>query len=149
MMRNLWLVSILLVIFSCQKKEPDFNELYHEELVKQNLSKDSLEKMNTVFEKLNKHKITYLDYFYRNYYQLENEVDAELKKQGMEKPIGDDPKYSEKYFDMHHKMLAEKIKAYNQSMGITGEEEQLIEKIYFNHLKPLVAPTIDSRLKEL
>ncbi|AZA52023.1 hypothetical protein [Chryseobacterium sp. G0201] len=143
------LVCFSLSILSCKKEtesHSDINIGFHEDLVKSNLAKDSLQKMDIVFDKLNKKNTTFLDYYVNYYYKLDKETQDEIKKSKGENFLSDHP---EEYFALFTKIITEKGDKYLNSFGITKDEEMLAREVYIFHLKKNYGPTVDGQLENL
>jgi len=141
----LYLICLSLGLFSC-KKEPQLNDGIHEDLVEMGVAKDSIHKMDIILEKLNRKNTTFLDYYFHNYYILDQESHEEIKKlKGEEFAYNAD----EEYQKMFTKTITQKSSQYLKSFGITDEEKHLALEIYVLRLKKKYGPTIDSQLENL
>ncbi|MEI7487074.1 MAG: hypothetical protein WCJ72_06625 [Chryseobacterium sp.] len=114
--------------------------------MKSNLAKDSLQKMDIVFDKLNKKNTTFLDYYVNYYYKLDKETQDEIKKSKGENFLSDHP---EEYFALFTKIITEKGDKYLNSFGITKDEEMLAREVYIFHLKKNYGPNVDGQLENL
>ncbi|MCY0979004.1 hypothetical protein PGH12_08980 [Chryseobacterium wangxinyae] len=142
---KIFLYLICLSLFSC-KKEPQLNDGIHDDLVEMGVAKDSLQKMDVILEKLNKKNTTFLDYYFHNYYILDQESHEEIKKLKGEEFAYD---ADEEYQKMFTKTIIQKSGQYLKSFGITDEEKHLALEIYVLRLKKKYGPTIDSQLENL
>ncbi|CAA7389748.1 hypothetical protein [Chryseobacterium fistulae] len=132
-------------LLSCGNRH-QLNDGIHEDLMETGLAKDSLQKMDIILDKLNKKNTAFLDYYFHNYYELDKEVNNEIKKlKGEEFVYNADNEYQE----LFTKMMIEKGNQYLNSLGLTQDEESLALEVYILHLKQKYAPTIDGRLKNL
>lgn len=142
---KIFLYLICLSLFSC-KEEPQLNDGIHDDLVEMGVAKDSLQKMDVILEKLNKKNTTFLDYYFHNYYILDQESHEEIKKLKGEEFAYD---ADEEYQKMFTKTIIQKSGQYLKSFGITDEEKHLALEIYVLRLKKKYGPTIDSQLENL
>jgi hypothetical protein len=108
--------------------------------------KDSIQKMDVVLEKLDRKNITFLDYYFHNYYELDKEIRDEIRKSKGEQFIYD---ADEEYHTLFTKLAIQKGNQYRQSLGITEEEKQLALELYVLRLKKKYGPTIDERVRNL
>ena len=143
--KTIILIFIFALIQACKKTDPT-NKIYRDRLVYNNLSTDSMDRMNVVFDKLDSKKTTFFDYFFKTYYGFDIDATKELRKIGFE--ISSDSN-NDVFFEKHQNILIKNKKLYLNSLKLSNEEEQLIEEIYFNHLKPLIVKRIDDKLSTL
>lgn len=141
----LFLLCLSASLFSC-KKEPQLNDGIHDDLAEMGIAKDSLQKMDLILEKLNKKNTTFLDYYFHNYYILDQESHDEIKQLKGEEFVYD---ADEEYQKMFTKTITQKSDQYVKSFGITDEEKHLALEIYVLRLKKKYGPTIDSQLENL
>lgn len=141
----LLLIVLSASLFSC-KKEPQLNDGIHDDLVEMGVAKDSLQKMDLILNKLNKKNTTFLDYYFHNYYELDHEVNAEIKKIKGEEFVYDS---GEEYQKLFTKTAIQKGDQYLKTLGLTEEEEHFALELYILRLKKKYGPTIDERLKNL
>ena len=148
-MKNILKTIVLIFIFAlsqaCKKTNPT-NKIYRDRLVDNNLSVDSLERMNVVFDKLDLKKTSFLDYFFKTYYYFDIEATKELQKMSFELNSGLE---NDAFFDKHQEILIKNKQSYLKSLQINSEDEKLIEEIYFDHLKPLIEKKIDDKLSTI
>lgn len=142
----LLLIILSLSILACKKQGPQLNSGIHDDLVETKLAKDSLQKMDVILEKLDKKNTTFLDYYFHNYYELDQETSDEIRKLKGEQFIYD---ADDEYFKLYTKTATQKGEEYLKSLGITEEEEHLALEVYILHLKQRYGPTIDGRLQTL
>ncbi|MDH6250870.1 hypothetical protein M2347_000597 [Chryseobacterium sp. H1D6B] len=143
----LLLIFFSLSILSCKKDvHSNINEGLHEDLVKSGLAKDSLQKMDVVFDKLNKKNTAFLDYYVHYYYKQDKETQEEIKKSKGENFLEENP---EEYYQLFTKIISEKGDKYLSSFGISRDEEMLAREVYIFHLKKKYGPTIDGQLENL
>lgn len=141
----LLLFGVSISLFSC-KKEPQLNDGIHDDLVEMGVAKDSLQKMDLILEKLNKKNTTFLDYYFHNYYELDHEVNAKIKKLKGEEFIYD---ADEEYQKLFTKTAIQKGNQYLKTLGLTEEEEHFALELYILRLKKKYGSTIDERLRNL
>ncbi|PIF47328.1 hypothetical protein CLU96_4379 [Chryseobacterium sp. 52] len=122
------------------------NSGIHDDLVETKLAKDSLQKMDVVLDKLNRKNITFLDYYFHNYYELDQETSDEIRNLKGEQFASE---VNDEYFQLYTKIATQKGDQYLKSLGITAEEEHLALEVYILHLKQKYGPTIDGRLQTL
>jgi hypothetical protein len=144
-MKPVFLLLTVLVLFSC-KKEPKLNDGIHDDLVEMGVAKDSIQKMDVVLEKLYRKNITFLDYYFHNYYELDKEIRDEIRQSKGEQFIYD---ADEEYHTLFTKLAIQKGNQYRQSLGITEGEKQLALELYVLRLKKKYGPTIDERVRNL
>ncbi|SHL91233.1 hypothetical protein [Chryseobacterium polytrichastri] len=145
----LLLICFSISILSCKKEAESHSNInlgFHEDLVKSKLAKDSLQKMDVVFDKLNKKNTNFLDYYVHYYYKLDKETQEEIKKSKGENFLSEHP---EEYFALFTKIISEKDDKYLASFGITKDEEMLAREVYIFHLKKNYGPTVDGQLENL
>jgi len=144
-------IFLLLICFSVStiscKKQAQLNDGIHDDLVETKLSKDSLQKMDVILDKLNKKNTTFLDYYFHNYYELEKEINDEIRKSKGEDFIYQNE--NDAYSQLFTKLAIQKGDQYLKSLGMTEEEEHLALEVYILHLKQKYGPTIDGRLQSL
>jgi hypothetical protein len=141
----LLLIVLSASLFSC-KKEPQLNDGIHDDLVEMGVAKDSLQKMDLILNKLNKKNTTFLDYYFHNYYEVDHEINAEIKKLKGEEFVYDS---GEEYQKLFTKIAIQKGDQYLKTLGLTEEEEHFALELYILRLKKKYGPTIDERLKNL
>lgn len=141
----LLLIVLSASLFSC-KKEPQLNDGIHDDLVEMGVAKDSLQKMDLILDKLDKKNTTFLDYYFHNYYELDHEINAEIKKIKGEEFVYDS---GEEYQKLFTKIAIQKGDQYLKTLGLTEEEEHFALELYILRLKKKYGPTIDERLKNL
>ncbi|AZB27949.1 hypothetical protein [Chryseobacterium balustinum] len=141
----LLLIGFSLSLLSC-KKEPQLNDRIHDDLVEMGVAKDSIQKMDTILGKLNKKNTAFLDYYFHNYYELDKEIQDEIKKLKGEQFVYDK---DEEYFTLFTKIATQKGDQYLKSLGMTGEEEHFALELYILRLKKKYGPTIDERMRNL
>lgn len=144
-LKTIALIPFIVLCQACKKINPT-NKIYRDQLVENNLSTDSIDRMNVVFDKLDLKKTTFFDYFFKTYYGFDIDATKELRKIGFE--IKSDSN-NDVFFEKHQNILIKNKQLYLNSLKINQEEEQLIEEIYFNHLKPLIKTKIDSKLSTI
>lgn len=144
-MRTFLLLIIGFSLFSC-KKEPQLNDGIQDDLVEMGVANDSVQKMDTILQKLNRKNTTFLDYYFHNYYELEKEVNDGIKKAKGEEFIY---QADEEYQQLFTKTIQEKGSQYLKSLGLTEEEEHFALELYVLRLKNKYGPTIDERLRNL
>lgn len=147
----LLLICFSISILSCKKETKatagsTINIGFHKDLIQSNLAKDSLQKMDVVFDKLNKKNTTFLDYYVNYYYKLDKETQDEIKKSKGENFLNDHP---EEYFALFTKIMTEKGDKYLSSFGITKDEEMLAREVYIFHLKKKYGSTVDAQLENI
>lgn len=144
-MRSFFLLIISLSLFSC-KKEPQLNDGIHDDLVEMNVAKDSIQKMDTILGKLNRKNTTFLDYYFHHYYELDQEVNDNIRKEK-----GEDFVYQAD--EEYQKLFTEKMKQRSnqdlKSFGLSEKEAYFALELYILRLKNKYGPTIDERLKNL
>jgi hypothetical protein len=141
----LLLIGLSLSLFSC-KKEPQLNDGIHDDLVEMGVAKDSIQKMDTILEKLNKKNTAFLDYYFHNYYELDTEIHDEIKNLKGEQFVYD---ADEEYQKLFTKIAIQKGDQYLKSLGMTEEEEHFALELYILRLKKKYGPTIDERMRNL
>ncbi|WP_027387875.1 hypothetical protein [Chryseobacterium gregarium] len=144
-MKKVLLLLSGLSLFSC-KKEPQLNDGIHNDLVEMGVARDSIQKMDVVLEKLNRKNTAFLDYYFHNYYELDQEIRDEIRKTKGEQFIYD---ADEEYQKLFTKLAIKKGDQYIQSLGMAGEEKQLALELYVLRLKKKYGPTIDERVRNL
>ncbi|MDQ0592897.1 hypothetical protein QFZ37_001266 [Chryseobacterium ginsenosidimutans] len=142
---RIFLFLICLSLFSC-KKEPQLNDGIHDDLVEMGVAKDSIQKMDTILEKLNKKNTTFLDYYFHNYYELDKEINDEIKNLKGEQFVYD---ADEEYQKLFTKIAIQKGNQYLKSLGMTEEEKHFALELYILRLKKKYGPTIDERMRNL
>jgi hypothetical protein len=103
--------------------------------------------MDVILDKLNKKNTTFLDYYFHNYYELEKEINDEIRKSKGEDFIYQNE--NDTYSQLFTKLAIQKGDQYLRSLGMTEEEEHLALEVYILHLKQKYGPTIDGRLQSL
>jgi len=141
----LLLIGLSLSLLSCKKK-PQLNDGFHDDLVEMSVAKDSIQKMDTILGKLNKKNITFLDYYFHNYYELDKEIHDEIKNLKGEQFVYD---ADEEYQKLFTKIAIQKGDQYLKSLGMTKEEEHFALELYILRLKKKYGPTIDERMRNL
>ncbi|MCJ8152211.1 hypothetical protein MKJ01_00360 [Chryseobacterium sp. SSA4.19] len=144
-MKPVSLLMIFFVLFSC-KKEEKLNDGIHDDLVEMGVAKDSIQKMDAILEKLDRKNVTFLDYYFHNYYELDKEIQDEIKKSKGEQFIYDT---DEEYQNLFTQLAIQKGNQYRKSLGITEEEKQLALELYILRLKKKYGPAIDERVRNL
>lgn len=144
-MKTVLLLLLGLSLFSC-KKEPQLNDVIHDDLAEMGVAKDSLQKMDVVLEKLNRKNTAFLDYYFHNYYELDKEIHDEIRKMKGEQFIYD---ADDEYQKLFTKLAIQKGDQYRKSLGMTEEDKQLALELYILRLKKKYGPTIDERVRNL
>lgn len=144
-MKTVLLLLLGLSLFSC-KKEPQLNDVIHDDLAEMGVAKDSLQKMDAVLEKLNRKNTAFLDYYFHNYYELDKEIHDEIRKMKGEQFIYD---ADDEYQKLFTKLAIQKGDQYRKSLGMTEEDKQLALELYILRLKKKYGPTIDERVRNL
>ncbi|WPO82147.1 hypothetical protein SD427_15430 [Chryseobacterium sp. JJR-5R] len=144
-MKTVLLLLLGLSLFSC-KKEPQLNDVIHDDLAEMGVAKDSLKKMDAVLEKLNRKNTAFLDYYFHNYYELDKEIHDEIRKMKGEQFIYD---ADDEYQKLFTKLAIEKGDRYRKSLGMTEKDKQLALELYILRLKKKYGPTIDERVRNL
>lgn len=141
----LLLIGLCVSLFSCKKK-PQLNDGFHDDLIEMNVAKDSVQKMDIILEKLNKKNTTFLDYYFHNYYELDDETQDEIRKLKGEQFVYD---ANENYQELFTKTMIKKGDQYLKSLGLSEEEEHFALELYVLRLKKKYGPTIDERIRNL
>lgn len=145
------LICLSVSLISCKKENSpasgsNINVGFHEDLVQSGLAKDSLQKMDMFFDKLNKKNTTFLDFYVTYYYKFDKETQKEITQSKGENYLEKDPG---EYYKLFTKIMSEKGDKYLKSFGINKEEEMLSREVYIFHLKKKYGPTIDGQLENL
>lgn len=144
-MKTVLFLLLGLSLSSC-KKESQLNDVIHDDLAEMGVAKDSLQKMDMVLEKLNRKNITFLDYYFHNYYELDKEIHDEIRKTKGEQFVYD---ADDDYQKLFTKLAIQKGDQYRKSLGMTEEDKQLALELYILRLKKKYGPTIDERVRNL
>lgn len=122
-MKKICIVFIALLAISC-KKEIKANDNFRETVLTNiDMQKDSLLIFNKLLDNLDKHNISFCEYFNHTHYEIQDSCSALLNKKYENLDIGIE------YYEEHYKMVSNAINKYEKQLAIDENVSNLAQYV--------------------